>query len=74
MGVYAVRAFVRLRELIASHKELTHQMDELEARIERKLESHDQAITGLINTIRELMKPPETKKRPIGLVTPQEKK
>ena len=74
MGVYVVRAFVRLRELIASHKELAHQMDELEARIERKLESHDQAITGLINTIRELMKPPETKKRPIGFVTPQEKK
>ena len=37
-------------------------------------ESHDQAITGLINTIRELMKPPKTKKRPIGFVTPQENK
>ena len=56
------------------YKELAHELDELETRIERKLESHDQAITGLINTIRELMKPPETKKRPIGFVTPQEKK
>lgn len=49
-------------------------MDELETRIERKLESHDQAITGLISTIRELMKTPETKKWLIGFVTPQEKK
>ena len=74
MGVYVVRAFVRLRELIASHKELVHRLDDLEARIEHKLESHDQAIAGLINAIRELMKPPEIKKRPIGFVTPQEKK
>ena len=74
MGVYVVRAFVRLRELIASHQELVHRLDDLEARIEHKLESHDQAIAGLINAIRELMKPPEIKKRPIGFVTPQEKK
>lgn len=74
MGVYVVRAFVRLRELIASNKELARRLDDLEARIERKLESHDQAITGLITTIRELMKPAETKKRPIGFVPPQEKK
>ena len=74
MGVYVVRAFVRLRELIASNKELAQRLDDLEMRIARKFESHDQAITGLITTIRELMKPPETKKRPIGFVPPQEKK
>ena len=73
MGVYVVRAFVRLRELIASHQELVHRLDDLEARIEHKLESHDQAISGILNAIRELMRPPEIKKRPIGFVTPQEK-
>ena len=31
-------------------------------------------LSGVLNAIRELMKPPETKKRPIGFVTPQEKK
>ncbi len=69
-----VRAFVRLRELIASNKELAQRLDDLEMRIARKLETHDQAITGLVTTIRELMKPPETKQRPIGFVPPQEKK
>jgi hypothetical protein len=47
---------------------------ELESRIERKLDSHDQAIAGLINAMRELMRPPEPpKKRPIGFVNHEEK-
>jgi hypothetical protein len=70
VSVYVVRAFVELRELLAGNKEVVAKLNELE----HKLESHDQAIAGLINTIRELMKPPETKKRPIGFVTPEEKK
>lgn len=72
MSVYVVRAFVRLRELIASNTELAQRLDELERRVEQKLHTHDQAIAGLINTIRELMRPPETKKRSIGFVTPEE--
>ncbi len=52
VGVYVVRAFVRLRELLASNKELAQRRDELEQHIERKLETHDQAIAGLINTLR----------------------
>jgi hypothetical protein len=42
--------------------------------LELKFSSHDQAIAGLINTIRQLMPPPpEPKKRPIGFVVPQDK-
>ena len=70
ISLYVVRAFVKLRELLASNKELAAKLNELE----RKLESHDQAIAGLINAIRELMRAPETKQRPIGFITPQEKK
>ncbi len=70
VSLYVVRAFVKLRELLASNKELAAKLNELE----HKLESHDQAIAGLINAIRELMRPPEIKQRPIGFVTPQEKK
>src|SRR3990167_1101816 len=64
MGVYVVRAFIRLRELIASNKELAQRLEELEQRMEHKLDSHDQAITGLIKTLRQLMTPPEPKRRP----------
>jgi hypothetical protein len=44
-------------------------LDELEARIERKLCTHDQAIAGILDAIRALMHTPEsTKKRQIGFV------
>lgn len=37
MGVHVVRAFVQLRELLASSQELARRLDQLEARIEKKL-------------------------------------
>lgn len=74
VSVYVVRAFVALRELLVGNQELALKLSELEARLERKLDSHDQAIAGLINAMRELMRPPESKpKRPIGFVTAEEK-
>ena len=66
MGVYVVRAFVQLRELLASDKELARRLDELEARIEKKLTTHDQAIAAMLSTIRQLLNPPRSKRRPIG--------
>ena len=70
MSVYVVRAFVRLREVIASNQALAAKLDELEC----KLKGHDQAIAGIIDAIRELMAPPpEPRKRPIGFITDDEK-
>jgi hypothetical protein len=44
------------------------------AELERKLRTHDQAIAGILNAIRQLMAAPEPSgKRPIGFVTPEEK-
>ena len=63
ISTYVVRAFVQLREMLSSNKELAHKLNELE----RKLTTHDRAITELIEAIRQLMTPPEPKKkRPIG--------
>ncbi len=70
VNIEIMRAFVRLRELIASNKELAAKLDQLE----KKLNTHDQAITEIMHAIRQLMTPPEpAKKRPIGFVTPKEK-
>jgi len=74
VSVYVVRAFVELRDALGARKELVNRLDELEARIGRKLESHDQAITGILATIRQLMKEPEHARRPIGFVTPDDRK
>jgi hypothetical protein len=62
MSVYVVRAFVRLREVLAGNKELATKFIELE----RRLNGHDQAIADILNAIRQLMSPPEHEKRGIG--------
>jgi hypothetical protein len=62
VNIEIMRTFVRMRELLASNKELAQKLAELE----RKLASHDQAIVGILKAIRELMSPPLPKKRPIG--------
>ena len=62
MGVHVVRAFVRLRELLASNKQLAHQVDELE----RKYKHHDKAIAAMLSAIRQLMNPLPEKRRGIG--------
>ena len=62
MSLYVVRAFVRLREMIASNKELARKLDALE----KKLATHDRAITGLIEAIRQMMNPPAPKRRGTG--------
>lgn len=74
MSIHVVRAFVRLRDAIASNQELARKLDELDRRMERKLATHDQAIVGLLKAIRELMTPAESPKRPIGFVHPQAEK
>ena len=62
MGVHVVRAFVRLRELLASNKALAQKLDELE----RKYQHHDKAIAAMLAAIRELMNPSPIKRRGIG--------
>ena len=61
-----MRAFVQLRELLSSNKDLARRLDQLEARIEKRLASHDDAIAAMLSAIRQLMNPPPPKRRPIG--------
>ena len=58
----SVRAFVRMRALINTNRELAQKLAELE----RKIATHDQSITGILKAIRELMNPPIPKRRGIG--------
>jgi len=50
-GVFVVRAFVQLRQMLATHRELAHKLAELE----RRIGTHDQAILDIMTAIRELM-------------------
>lgn len=57
-----VRAFIRLRQFLATHKELADKLAELESRVEE----HDEEITALFEAIRRLMEPPGKSGKPIG--------
>lgn len=75
MGVYVVRAFVRMRVAIFTHRQLAKKIRELEARIERRLDAQDETIFEILDTIKQLMaRPPaEPKRNPIGFIHPKEK-
>ena len=62
MSIFVVRAFVRLRETLATHKALAAKLAELE----QKLYTHDETIDTIIKAIRSLMTPPEKPARQIG--------
>lgn len=66
MSVYVIRAFVHLREELSSNRELARRFAQLETRLDKKLGEHDRAIAAILSAIRELMTPPESKRRPIG--------
>jgi phage regulator Rha-like protein len=66
MSVYVVRAFVQLREMLASNQELARRFAQLEARLDKKLTEHDAAIAAILSAIRELMNPAAPTRRPIG--------
>ncbi|MDP2758872.1 MAG: ORF6N domain-containing protein [Sideroxyarcus sp.] len=70
VSLMVVRAFVRMRELVAGNKELAQKLNQLE----RKVGAHDKAIAEIINAIRQLMVPEEPKKkRSIGFAPWKEK-
>ena len=65
VSVALVRAFVQLRELLATHRELAAKLGELE----RKLAGHDHSIRNLFETIRQLLEPPEKPVKEMGFHT-----
>lgn len=61
VSIYVVRVFVKLREMIASHKELAKKLEELEKK-------YDAQFRVVFDAIRQLMIPPEQDKRKIGFL------
>lgn len=81
VSVYVIRAFVRLRELATTHADLAKRLDELEHKTESLAMQHEtfsrntrNQLKQVFDALRELMVPPDPPKRPIGFVTPTDKK
>jgi phage regulator Rha-like protein len=62
VNITIMRVFVRLRQMMATHRALAGKLAELEERIQ----DHDEQITDIFKAIRQLMTPAETSKRKIG--------
>ena len=79
MGVYVVRAFVQVRQLLANHRELATRLNDLEEKTEALSLKQDSfakytrvQLKQMFDALRELMQPPEIPKKPIGFVYPDE--
>ena len=66
VNIAIMRAFVKLREVLATHKDLARKLEQ----IERHLGKHDEEIRVVFDAIRQLMAaPPTPPKRKIGYLT-----
>ncbi len=61
VNIEIMRTFVELRQMTADHKALARRLQKIELK-------YDKQFAVVFDAIRELMEPPETKKRPIGFV------
>jgi len=62
VNIAIMRVFVRLREMLAVHRELAVKLEQLEGRIE----AHDEQIQAVFEAIRQLMRSPDTERKKIG--------
>jgi hypothetical protein len=66
MSVFVVRAFVKMREVLAQNKALAAKLAELERKLTARLDDHEKAIVHILDEIKKLMAPPpEPRRRPI---------
>ena len=66
VNIQIMRTFAKLRKIISLNKDLARRLDELENK-------YDAQFKVVFDAIRELMKPPESKKRPIGFLVEEPK-
>lgn len=63
VNVEIMRAFVRLRQMLAAHADLERRLNDLEANYNAKFKV-------VFEAIRQLMEPPTKPRKPIGFSTP----
>ena len=61
VNIAIMRVFVKLKQILLTHKDLIHKLNKLE----RKIEKHDTEIKSIFDAIRQLMAPPPAKGRVI---------
>lgn len=62
MSIFIVRAFIKMREMLATHADLARKIDE----IERKQKEHGDLLSSVYSVVKQLINPPEVPKMKIG--------
>lgn len=68
VNVEIMRAFVRLRELLTTHKDLARRLEDLE----RRIQEHDLQLQDVFEAIHQLLLPPIKPTGKIGFKPPEE--
>ena len=58
MSVFVIRAFIQMRALLSSSKELAGELKKLETKLTTRLDSHEVAIVDVLQRIMRLLDPP----------------
>ncbi|HYQ86375.1 MAG TPA: ORF6N domain-containing protein [Bacteroidota bacterium] len=69
MSIFVVRAFIKMRQTMATNRALMEKLHELEKKLTQRLDTHEQAIVYVLEELKKLLEPPrlpEPKKRSIG--------
>jgi phage regulator Rha-like protein len=67
MNILIIRAFIKLRELLATHTELAHKVEE----IERQQKEHSSQLAAVYSIVKQLIEIPPKSSKPIGFRTNQ---
>jgi uncharacterized membrane protein len=70
MSIFVVRAFVRIREMLANNRQIAAKIEQLENRLDK----HDSDLQEIVEAIKELMIPPEGPHAKIGFQLPAKRK
>ena len=65
VNVQVMRAFVRMRQILAARADLSARLDELEAK-------YDSQFGAVFDAIRKLMMPPARPRNPVGFLPPED--
>jgi hypothetical protein len=72
MSVFVVRAFVQMRAMLTTHKDLAAKLGALERALTKRLNIHERVITDIIQQIMSLLNPPppepDPPRKPIGFI------
>jgi len=66
VNIEIMRAFVELRRVAGSFRELQERLDQMELDIGARLSEHDEQLRQIFEALRRLIAPPPPAKRPVG--------